>query len=50
MPTKHKNKWSQRVTEESHALKLEPGVFTFDNPADSARSLKRSAECRPSKG
>jgi hypothetical protein len=32
-PTKRK-KWSQRVTEESHALDLEPGVFTFDAPAD----------------
>jgi hypothetical protein len=38
-------KWSQRVTEGSHALDLEPGVFTFDDPADIARSLKRSAEC-----
>ena len=43
-PTK-RTKWSQRVTEESHALDLEPGVFTFDDPADIARSLKRSAEC-----
>ena len=43
-PTKRK-KWSQRVTEESHALDLEAGVFTFDDPADIARSLKRSAEC-----
>lgn len=43
-PTKRK-KWSQRVTEESNALDLEPGVFTFDDPADIARSLKRSAEC-----
>lgn len=43
-PTKRK-KWSQRVTEESNALDLEPGVFTFDNPEDIARSLKRSAEC-----
>jgi len=43
-PTKRK-KWSQRVTEASNALDLEPGVFTFDAPADIARSLKRSAEC-----
>lgn len=42
-PTKRK-KWSQRVTEESNALDLEAGVFTFDDPADIARSLKRSAE------
>ena len=31
--------------EESHALDLEPGVFTFDDSAEIARSLKRSAEC-----
>jgi hypothetical protein len=43
-PTKRK-RWSQRVTEKSNALDLEPGVFTFENPADIARSLKRSAEC-----
>lgn len=42
-PTKRKM-WSQRVTQESNALDLEPGVFTFDNPVDIARSLKRSAE------
>lgn len=41
--TKRK-KWSQRVTEESNALDLEPGVFTFEDPADIARSLKRSAK------
>lgn len=45
MTTTKRTKWSQRVTEESHALDLEPGVFTFDDPADIARSLKRSAEC-----
>ncbi len=44
MPAKQK-KWSQRVTEKSNALDLEPGVFTFEDPADIARSLKRSAEC-----
>ncbi|BFU88911.1 MAG: hypothetical protein NTAFB01_00980 [Nitrospira sp.] len=44
MPAK-RNKWSQRVTEESNALDLEPGVFTFEDPADIARSLRRSAEC-----
>lgn len=37
-------KWSQRVTETSNALDLEPGVFTLHDPADIARSLKRSAE------
>ena len=40
-PTK---RWSQRVTQESHALALEEGVFTWDDPKRIARSLKRSAE------
>lgn len=37
-------KWSQRVTQESHALMLEEGVFTWRDPKRIARSLKRSAE------
>jgi hypothetical protein len=37
-------KWSQEVTEQSDALDLEEGVFTKDDPAQIARSLKRSAE------
>lgn len=37
-------RWSQRVTEGSNALDLEPGVFTWDDPAAIARSLKASAE------
>jgi hypothetical protein len=37
-------KWSQKVTEESRALELETGVFTWDDPKRIARSLKRSAE------
>lgn len=37
-------RWSQRVTETSDALDLEPGVFTFDDPRRIAKSLKRSAE------
>lgn len=37
-------KWSQRVTERSNALDLEPGVFASDDPRHIARSLKRSAE------
>lgn len=41
MPAK---KWSARVTRESNALDLEPDVFAHDDPADIARSLKRSAE------
>ncbi len=36
--------WSQEVTEHSTALDLEKGVFTSDDPARIARSLKRSAE------
>jgi hypothetical protein len=37
------NRWSQRVTRESNALDLEPGVFTMA-PKEMAESLKRSAE------
>lgn len=37
-------RWSQRVTETSFALDLEPGVFTWDDPAAIARSLAASAE------
>jgi hypothetical protein len=37
-------KWSQKVTETSRALELEPGVFTWDDPKRIAASLKRSAE------
>jgi len=36
--------WSARVTRESHALALEEGVFTWDDPVRIARSLQRSAE------
>ena len=32
------------VTRESHALELEPGVFTWSDPRRIARSLKRSAD------
>lgn len=38
------SKWSQRVTETSNALDLEPGVFTLEDPLRIAASLKRSAE------
>jgi len=34
---------SQRVTETSWALELEPGVFTWKDPRRIAESLKRSA-------
>ncbi|MFI2488855.1 DUF3175 domain-containing protein [Promicromonospora kroppenstedtii] len=37
-------RWSQGVTEGSDALDLEEGVFTWDDPARIARSLKSSAE------
>jgi len=39
-----RRRWSQRVTETSNALDLEPGVFTHHDPRRTARSLKRSAE------
>jgi len=37
-------RWSQRVTEESAALMLDPGVFTLHTPRQIAASLKRSAD------
>ena len=37
-------RWSQKVTEKSNALDLEPSVFTKDDPREIALSLKRSAE------
>lgn len=37
-------KWSAKVTHESDALDLEPGVFTWKNPEKIAQSLKRSAD------
>jgi hypothetical protein len=37
-------RWSQRVTAQSNALDLEPGVFTWRDPRRIARSLKASAE------
>jgi hypothetical protein len=36
--------WSGKVTRESDALDLEPGVFQEDDPERIARSLKHSAE------
>ena len=38
-----KKNWSRRVTKTSHALDLEPGVFTLEDPKEIALSLKRSA-------
>ncbi len=37
-------KWSKKVTENSNALDLEKGVFSFKEPRKIALSLKRSAE------
>lgn len=37
-------RWSGRVTETSHALALDEGVFALDNPRAIARSLKQSAD------
>lgn len=39
-----KSQWSQQVTQTSHALALERGVFTWDDPKRIALSLSRSAE------
>ncbi|MGO9171702.1 MAG: DUF3175 domain-containing protein [Rhodomicrobium sp.] len=44
MAPSKKSRWSQHVTETSDALSLEPAVFTRDDPAAIARSLKESAE------
>jgi hypothetical protein len=37
-------RWSAEVTRHSNALDLDPGVFTWKDPAQIAASLKRSAE------
>lgn len=39
-----KQKWSQNITEHSHALNLEKDVFTWKDPKKIAKSLKTSAE------
>lgn len=44
MAQRNTHRWSQDVTEHSNALDLDQGVFTLDDPAEIARSLKRSAE------
>ena len=38
------NRWSGRVTQESSALDLEKGVFTWEDPKRIALSLKQSAD------
>lgn len=40
----HPERWSHEVTEHSDALDLADGVFTWDDPARIARSLRDSAE------
>ncbi|WP_019831426.1 DUF3175 domain-containing protein [Sphingomonas sp. PR090111-T3T-6A] len=40
----HQQHWSQHVTKHSNALDLDREVFTRDDPAEIAASLKRSAE------
>ena len=40
---KNAKQWSKKVTEESHALMLEEGVFTWKDPKKIANSLKQSA-------
>jgi putative cell wall-binding protein len=40
----NKKKWSKEVTEHSHALALEEGVFTWKSPKKIAKSLSNSAE------
>lgn len=40
---KTKQKWSQKVTETSHALQLDEGVFTWNDPKKIAKSLQASA-------
>jgi hypothetical protein len=42
--TSKATRWSQRVTQSSNALDLEPGVFSLKSPKSIAASLKRSAE------
>lgn len=41
---KKSKRWSQRVTETSNALDLEPNVFAQKDPLAIARSLKLSAD------
>jgi hypothetical protein len=44
MPKASPKRWSAKVTRESNALDLEPGVFAHDDPRRIALSLKRSAD------
>jgi len=44
MDARQDDRWSQDVTDRSDALDLEDDVFTWEDPARVAASLKRSAE------
>ena len=44
MARQNVKRWSRRVTDESNALDLDPGVFARTDPRSIARSLKRSAD------
>lgn len=44
MADRTQQRWSQKVTQSSNALDLEPGVFALDDPRLIALSLKRSAD------
>lgn len=44
MPQSNPHQWSQKVIHTSHALDLEAGVFTWDDPRKIALSLKHSAD------
>jgi hypothetical protein len=44
MATPKSNRWSRHVTETSHALDLEDGVFSKSSARSIALSLKRSAD------
>lgn len=42
--TPQDRRWSGRVSKESNALDLEPGLFTWSDPRKIALSLKKSAD------
>ncbi len=44
MAQKPTKRWSQDISEHSHALTLQRGVFALEDPKEIAASLKRSAE------
>jgi hypothetical protein len=44
MPSDGRKRWSQQVTDNSNALDIEAGVFSWEDPKRIARSLQQSAE------